>query len=69
MTLNNASALQNQQVLLSLLDFLATFYHDKITPSLPVPKGLVVESTGGISAAGSARRLLVPHGGLFKNQP
>lgn len=40
MTLNNASALQNQQVLLSLLDFLATFYHDKITPYCQSQRGL-----------------------------
>lgn len=32
---------------------------------MPVPKGLVVESAGEISVAGSARRLLVPHGGFF----
>lgn len=39
MTLNNASALQNQQILYSLLDSLASFYHDKVTPHCQSQRG------------------------------
>lgn len=62
MTLNNASALQNQQILLSLLDFFSSFYHDKIISHCQSQKGLWLKALVESPWPG---QLLVPHGVFF----